>query len=86
MNIDGTDNVYLAAWATILEVHRQNETGQTSISTLVFPAFGTGTGGVSHLESGTQIRLAVQHYLQPPKNINGVFAQTRHERIHYGGR
>ncbi|MDA0814482.1 MAG: macro domain-containing protein, partial [Verrucomicrobia bacterium] len=25
MNVDGTDNVYLATWATILEAHRMNE-------------------------------------------------------------
>ena len=86
MNIDGTDNVYLAAWATILEAHRMNETQRAGISTLVFPAFGTGTGGVSHLEAGEQIRLAIEHYLKPPQHINPSFAQNRHERIHYGGR
>lgn len=86
MNIDGTDHVYLATWATIREVHRMNATEGAKISTLVFPAFGTGTGGMSHLEAGTQIRLAVEHYLKPPEHINPSFAQVRHERIHYGGR
>ena len=86
MNIDGTDNVYLASWATILEVHRMNEMEDARISTLVFPAFGTGTGGVSHLEAGTQIKLAIEHYLKPPLYINPSFAQIRHERVYYGGR
>ena len=86
MNINGTDNIYLAAWATILEVHRMNQSEGAQISTLVFPAFGTGTGGVSHLEAGRQIKLAVEHYLRPAQYINPSFAQVRHERIHYGGR
>lgn len=86
MNIDGTDNVYLASWATILEVHRMNEIENARISTLVLPAFGTGTGGVSHLEAGTQIKLAIEHYLKPPQYINPSFAQIRHERVYYGGR
>jgi O-acetyl-ADP-ribose deacetylase (regulator of RNase III) len=86
MNIEGTDHVYLATWATILEVARMNATGHARIATLVLPAFGTGTGGVSYLEAGTQIRIAVEHYLKPPEHINPSVAQTRHERIHYGGR
>jgi O-acetyl-ADP-ribose deacetylase (regulator of RNase III) len=86
MNIEGTDHVYLAAWATILEVARMNASGHARIATLVLPAFGTGTGGMSFLEAGTQIRIAVEHYLRPPEHINPSLAQIRHERIHYGGR
>jgi O-acetyl-ADP-ribose deacetylase (regulator of RNase III) len=86
MNISGTDHVYLAAWATLREVHRMNVMQDARISALVLPAFGTGTGGVSHLEAGTQIRFAVEHYLKPPQHINPSFAQVRHERIHYGGK
>lgn len=86
MNIEGTDNVYLAAWATLLEVERANKLGEAEIRSLVFPAFGTGTGGVSHLEAGTQIRLAIEHYLKPAAALNGTLAQHRQERIHYGGR
>lgn len=86
MNIAGTDNAYLAAWATLREVHHANTNQSAGISTLVFPAFGAGTGGLSHLEAGTQIRLAIEHYLKPPEFINPSFAQQRHERVHYGGR
>jgi O-acetyl-ADP-ribose deacetylase (regulator of RNase III) len=86
MNIEGTDNIYLAAWATLLEVEKANRRGETEIRTLVMPAFGTGTGGVSHLEAGTQIRLAVEHYLKPARSLNGTLAQNRQEKIHYGGR
>ena len=82
MNIEGTDHVYLAAWATLLAVHRANATEAAEIRTLVFPAFGTGTGGISHLEAGVQIRLAIEHFLKPPDHINPSFAQERHERIH----
>lgn len=86
MNIEGTDIVYLATWATLLAVHRANRDEDARISTLVMPAFGTGTGGVSHLESGTQMRLAIEHYFHPPKVINGTYAQHRQEKVHYGGR
>ena len=86
MNIEGTDNVYLAAWATLIAVHKANVSVGAKISTLVFPAFGTGTGGVSHLEAGLQIRLAIEHYLKPPDYINPTMAQLRAEAIHYGGK
>ena len=86
MNINGTDSIYLAAWATLRAIHQANMNDDAEIETLVFPALGTGTGGVSHLEAGTQIRLAIEHYLNPPEYINPSFAQDRHERIHYGGR
>lgn len=86
MNIAGTDNIYLAAWATLLTAHKANTFDKAEISTIVFPAFGTGTGGVSHLEAGLQIRMAIEHYLNPPDLINPCMAQMRHEAVHYGGR
>src|SRR5690349_1524668 len=43
MNINGTDHVYLATWATLLAVRRQNQNAQRKIETLVCPAFGAGT-------------------------------------------
>jgi O-acetyl-ADP-ribose deacetylase (regulator of RNase III) len=85
MNISGTDHVYLATWAVLTAVHRHNQTTAKPIRTLVCPAFGTGTGGVQPIESGTQMRFAYDHYLRPPKYINPSVAQARHERIHYGG-
>lgn len=86
MNIAGTDHVYLAAAATVREAHAANAQRDARITTLVLPAFGTGTGGMTHLEAGTQIRIAIEAYLNAPEYINPSFAQSRAERVHYGGR
>jgi len=86
MNIDGTDNVYLATWATLKAVKEANEKENAGISSLVFPAFGTGTGGINHLEAGNQIRIAIQYFLEPPEYINRSMAQARQEAVSYGGR
>ena len=85
MNISGTDHVYLATWAVLTAVHRHNRATDKPIRTLVCPAFGTGTGGIQPIESGTQMRVAYDHYLKPPQYINPSVAQARHERVHYGG-
>jgi O-acetyl-ADP-ribose deacetylase (regulator of RNase III) len=86
MNIAGTDHVYLATWATLLAVRQHNRTAQRKIETLVCPAFGAGTGGVSGIEVGFQMKLAWDHVRKVPANITPSFAQERHERIYYGGR
>jgi O-acetyl-ADP-ribose deacetylase (regulator of RNase III) len=86
MNIAGTDHVYLATWATLLAVRQHNRQAQRKIETLLCPAFGAGTGGVSGLEVGFQMKLAYQHFLKPPKIINPTFAQGRQDAIYYGGR
>ena len=86
MNITGTDHVYLATWATLLAVRLHNRAAERKIDTLVCPAFGAGTGGVSGLEVGFQMKLAWQHFKSPPSRITPTFAQGRHERIYYGGR
>lgn len=86
MNIDGTDNVYLAAWATLLAVHHHNRNDGQKIGSLVMPGFGTGTGGVDPLEASLQMRLACEHFLRPPEHINPSLAQMRYEKVHYGGR
>ena len=86
MNIDRTDNVYLAAWATLLAVHHHNRSDAPRIGSLVMPGFGTGTGGVDPLEASLQMRLACEHYLRPAERINPSLAQSRYEKVHYGGR
>jgi O-acetyl-ADP-ribose deacetylase (regulator of RNase III) len=86
MNISGTDHVYLATWATLLAVRRHNRASAKKIETLVCPAFGAGTGGVSGPEVGFQMKLAYRHFLKPPAVINAAFAQSRQESIYYGGR
>lgn len=85
MNIARTDNVYLAMWATLLEIRRHNRKAEKKIERIVFPCLGTGTGGVSLEESALQMSLAYKHFLNPPRFINGTLAQERHERVWYGG-
>ncbi|SPE50671.1 putative phosphatase, C-terminal domain of histone macro H2A1 like protein [Verrucomicrobia bacterium] len=86
MNISGTDHVYLATWATLLAVRQHNRGFERKIESLVCPAFGAGTGGVSAIEVGFQMKLAYRHFLKPPSIINPSFAQSRHESIYYGGK
>ena len=85
-NISGTDNVYLAMWATLTTIHRHNRTEAKKIDVVASPALGTGTGGVELIEASFQLRLAYEHFLKPPQFINPTVAQQRHERIHFGGR
>lgn len=86
MNITGTDNIYLACWSALLAVHRHNSGSAQWIEHLALPGLGTGTGGVPPDEASLQMRLAIEHYLNPPGFLNGTVAQRRHERIHFGGR
>jgi O-acetyl-ADP-ribose deacetylase (regulator of RNase III) len=86
MNIQGTDHVYLAMWATLTAVHRHNRSELKKIQSLACPGLGTGTGGVDSVEATLQMFLAYEHFLQPPHFINPTMAQQRHEKIHYGGR
>jgi len=85
MNIQGTDHVYLALWATLTAVHRHNRSESQKINSIACPGLGTGTGGVDSLEAALQLCLAYQHHLRPPPHINPSVAQDRHEKIHYGG-
>ncbi|MCF7788995.1 MAG: macro domain-containing protein [Prosthecobacter sp.] len=85
MNIQGTDHVYLALWASLTAVHRHNRVEARQIKNLACPGLGAGTGGVDALEAAMQLRLAYEHFQRPAKFINPTMAQERHERIHYGG-
>jgi O-acetyl-ADP-ribose deacetylase (regulator of RNase III) len=86
MNIQGTDHVYLAMWATLTAVHRHNRSESRKIDSIACPGLGTGTGGVDSLEAALQLCLAYEHYRRPPPFINPSVAQERHEKIYYGGR
>ena len=85
-NISGTDNVYIAMWATLTAIHRHNRTEMPRIEVVACPVLGTGPGGVEPIEALLQLLLAYEHFLKPPKFINPTFAQQRHERVHFGGR
>jgi hypothetical protein len=50
------------------------------------PGFQEGTGVVCALEAGVQMRVAFEHYRNPPPSINLSMAQARQERVHYRGR
>jgi len=86
MNIQNTDHVYLAMWATLTAVHHHNQIESRKIDTLACPGLGTGTGGMDVTEAALQLFLAYEHYIHPPQFLNSSVAQERHERIHYGGR
>src|SRR3954466_11334565 len=68
MNIQGTDHVYLAIWATLTAVHRHNRSSSRQIDSLACPGHGTGTGGVDSREAALQMCLAYEHYLRPPRS------------------
>lgn len=86
LNLNFTDNIYLATWASLLAIHHHNQSSDNTILTAVFPAFGVGTGGVDGIEASYQMKLAYENYLNPPQFLNGSFAQQRHEKVHYGTR
>lgn len=86
MNIQGTDHVYLAMWATLTAVHRHNRSAAHKIDCLACPGLGTGTGGMDVLEASLQLCLAYEHFCRPPQCINPTLAQQRHEKVYYGGR
>ena len=86
MNIQGTDHVYLAMWATLTAVHHHNQIESRKIDTLACPGLGTGTGGMEATEAALQLFLAYEHSLHPPRYLNPSVAQERQERIHYGDR
>jgi O-acetyl-ADP-ribose deacetylase (regulator of RNase III) len=86
MNIQGTDHVYLALWAALTAVHRHNRAESRKIESLACPGLGTGTGCVDAPEGALQLRLAYEHYRNPPQFLTPTVAQERHEKIHYGGR
>jgi O-acetyl-ADP-ribose deacetylase (regulator of RNase III) len=86
MNIQGTDHVYLALWASLTAIHRHNKAESPKIESVACPGLGTGTGGMEHLEASLQLRLAYEHFSRPPQVINPTLAQRRHEKVYYGGR
>ena len=86
MNIQSTDHVYLAMWATLTAVHRHNRSASHRINSLACPGLGSGTGGMDPIEASLQLRLAYEHFKRPPQFINPSVAQERHDRIYYGVR
>lgn len=84
-NIEGTDKVYAATWAALLAIERHNRSSTQSISTVAFPAMGTGFGGVPFDEAARQMSVAYRHLLNPPHRLDWDFVVARHKAISYDG-
>lgn len=84
-NIDGTDKVYSATWAALLEAQAHSGNSERRIETIAFPAMGTGFGGVPFDEAARQMAAAWRHYLDPPHRLDWDFVVERNRSIHYDG-
>jgi O-acetyl-ADP-ribose deacetylase (regulator of RNase III) len=82
-SIEGTDKVYSATWAALLAIHAHNRASEHKIEVGVFPAMGTGFGGVPFGEAARQMAVAYRHYLEPPHTLDWDFVAQRQKAIHY---
>ncbi|MEM1118205.1 MAG: macro domain-containing protein [Bacteroidota bacterium] len=89
--INGTDAVYRAAWAALLEVYRHNAAArrddrpEAEIRTVAMPALGTGFGNVPAPEAARQMAAAYAHYLHPPHRLDWDTAIARHKAVAFAG-
>lgn len=65
-DITGTDNVYRATRAALLSIYHHNRASETTIGSVVFPAFGAGFGRVAPDEVARQMAAAWRLFLEPP--------------------
>lgn len=84
-SIEGTDNVYMATWASLVAVYRHKAADSDSITTVAFPAMGAGFGGVPYTEVARQMAVAYRHYLSPPHRMNWEMVIDRERDIQYDG-
>ncbi len=84
-SIAGTDKVYIATWAALLAVQSHNQACEQKVSTVAFPAMGTGFGGVPFSEAARQMAAAYRHYLEPPHRLNWDVVSERQKAICYDG-
>ena len=82
-SIEGTDKVYSATWAALLAMHAHNRVSQQKIEVAVFPAMGTGFGGMPYDEAARQMAVAYRHYLDPPHRLDWDFVVERQKAIQY---
>lgn len=66
-------------------MHSHNRTSARQIETLVFPALGTGFGGMPFTESARQMAAAYAHFLHPPSRLDWDTVVDRHKAISYDG-
>lgn len=81
--IDGTDKVYAATWAAFLAIYQHNCCSEAKVSTVAFPAFGAGFGGVPFDEVARQMAVAYRHYLNPPHRLDWSWVTDRQRAICY---
>lgn len=85
LNIQHTDNVYLAMWSMLLAVRQHNEISERKINIIACPGLGTGYGRMPFTEAARQMALAYNNYLNPPQGITWRYAGERHKSIRFGG-
>jgi len=82
MDISGSDNVYMAMSAALVEAARHG-----NISILAIPGLGTCTGRIPVEEAARQMELAYRHYLAGiPFPMTWDYALTRNAEIANEGR
>lgn len=86
-SINRTDKIYAATFAAFLAVYHHNLAAaeDAKIDTVVFPAMGTGFGGVAADESARQMAVAYRHYLSPPHRLDWDAVIERQKAIAYDG-
>jgi O-acetyl-ADP-ribose deacetylase (regulator of RNase III) len=84
-NIEGTDKVYAATWAALLAIQAHNQTDGHKIEVAVFPAMGTGFGGVPFSEAARQMAVALRHFREPPHRLDWDMVAARQLAICYDG-
>lgn len=75
-DIRGTENVYLATKATLVEAVKH-----PNVTSIILPAFGAGCGMVHRQEVARQMALAVKHVMNPLNAINWEIARFRDYEI-----
>jgi O-acetyl-ADP-ribose deacetylase (regulator of RNase III) len=84
MCIHGTDAVYVAMRAVLLEVIEHNLECYPAIKSVMCPGLGTGAGGVPADVAAKHMRLAYDSVMSPPQ-INGwAEADAVHNRLGIG--
>jgi O-acetyl-ADP-ribose deacetylase (regulator of RNase III) len=84
-SITGTSQIYTATLAALISIHRHNLEHDPTIESVVFPAMGTGFGGVAFDEAARQMALAYRHYLRPPGRPSWDSVTARERAICYDG-
>ncbi|MFT3768419.1 MAG: macro domain-containing protein [Minicystis sp.] len=84
-DISRSDNVYRAARAALLCIYHHNRSHDGAISSVVFPAFGAGFGGVVPDEVARQVAAAWKLFLEPPYPPDWDRALARERLICWDG-